>query len=943
MDRKELIQNTGEIADIINTEAIGIKDHYFLATHMPFRNLKYSFSGRMENEGSTYDENELFDKILCKGLDRHKLFVVHGDSGIGKSHFIKWIKFKFDMFIESNEYKIVFITRREGTLKSSIIQILEQNIFDNTEMTNKYRNLIETRSIFENEDLKKLIIYQYAYCIDADSDSEILSKIEKERLRAFILNKDVMEKLLLVKGKFIDRLDKKLRSDSLINSENLELQIRIDDLDVDVDLMSSVQNSGNRDAKKMGDMLLQNRDKIKEKTVRYMNDIIDKVIQATLKIGANDVRELFKDIRKELRKENKNLILLIEDITSLVGIDKALFEALIDQGNAGTDELCNLVSFIGLTNDYYRFSISDNVKDRVTARIVIDKDSIFSDDNDIISFIGKYINAFNIGEEKLIEWYGMGAIHENLPIMDESEYPSWSKKNYGDKTIVFYPFNEQAIINLYESMDIKTPRYFLKDVFRHIYGYSKAHDGNLIDTRTLKQCEINIPGWEDQFMGIKLGEFYEEKAAEVETLFLLFGTQDITFNEEFSEIAGVGKEIFSHFGYEFPPQNFGTIGTKDVVIPQPEGEPRNLDPEREQYNSAERVITGWFSDNRIFAEYRDIKQEFIKMIIEVAFNSEKNIKAKYLREINPTNFKFEGDRNITDSHFVVIRNEASKNALLAVAKYFILGKKTFEFDNCDIYIQYIIEYSNSIKEQLKRHYKIKKDDKALMKAYVNLQLKNLINSDMNELKIYNYILNNSEDLDTLLNIDDFLDSMKNFGLSQNINISRSLELGNINRENFRFSMEKYSMLVGSQSFENATDIIIDAVEVLKDIKNIIKNYTNEELCNEIDRRLSNEFNNIIKSFEECNTLNIKKAEFSSETARKIIMYLQKLYTSRFVYNSDIEKFFFTFADNNLTNEKIEELSLIEQDYIFEKTSLINEIIADGYIEFYENIDEVNEQ
>ena len=64
-------------------------------------------------------------------------------------------------------------------------------------------------------------------------------------------------------------------------------------------------------------------------------------------------------------RKGKNLILLVEDITSFTGVNQALLNALVTghTGSNAVDSLCKLISVVGTTTQYYN-QFRDNYRDR---------------------------------------------------------------------------------------------------------------------------------------------------------------------------------------------------------------------------------------------------------------------------------------------------------------------------------------------------------------------------------------------------------------------------------------------------------------------------------------------------------------------------------------------------------------------------------------------------
>ena len=165
--------------------------------------------------------------------------------------------------------------------------------------------------------------------------------------------------------------------------------------------------------------------KLKSNISRYLNQHIDKVIQSIIKIGQGDLIEIFKEVRTSLKNNNMNLALFIEDITSFAGINKELMETLLIDHNTDNN-LCRLISFVGITTSDYKDSLPENIKDRISERIEIGDESLFETPGEVAGLVARYMNAILQPDDIIKKWYGDGAKLEDLPITPVNLEKKWS-------------------------------------------------------------------------------------------------------------------------------------------------------------------------------------------------------------------------------------------------------------------------------------------------------------------------------------------------------------------------------------------------------------------------------------------------------------------------------------------------------------------------------------
>lgn len=176
------------------------------------------------------------------------------------------------------------------------------------------------------------------------------------------------------------------------------------------------------------------------------------------------------EIRKEIKRQGKNLTLLIEDVTAFTGVNVALLNVLTTEhtGMYESQELCRISSIVGTTEKYFNVNFMDNHKDRVTQFFVIPNDVFGEDQNSLYEFVGRYLNAMSLRGDILDDWAKNGASMKEYPIHKGEEKSLWDTVEIAKgKELSLFPFTKKAITNLYMCIlqpDYRTPRYLLRDV-----------------------------------------------------------------------------------------------------------------------------------------------------------------------------------------------------------------------------------------------------------------------------------------------------------------------------------------------------------------------------------------------------------------------------------------------------------------------------------------------
>lgn len=454
------------ISQVMRIDSIDSTDSDFLATHVPFRRIAVGTRSGDQFEETFKSEEDIYKDIFDNELIRneHQFVIVEGSSGAGKSHFIRWLYAILDTKKEKDDV-VLLIRRSDNTLKGTIRQLLE--IQEVKEISNKeaYERLVKANQAITESKFKSTIYHQFIVEIENDT-SELLGNIKRKKLIA-LLNNSMFQDKLMAAGGPIDRIYSKITGSSSNVDLDLIAQFATADLTLDIDFINQLEDA-DRKAQDFANSLMEGDDvEFIQKITDYMNYFVETVIQTSAGIEPGDFQQIFKEIRQELKRKGKNLILLIEDITSFTGVNQALLNALVTghTGSNSTDNLCRLISVVGTTSEYYR-QFRDNYRDRITKQITIHDGVIGENKSDLIQFIAKYLNAISFSSETLEEWVRNGAYSDDMPVYEDSEHDYWDKfKLTSGKQISLFPFTRNAIINLYNAMSSpKTPRYILRDI-----------------------------------------------------------------------------------------------------------------------------------------------------------------------------------------------------------------------------------------------------------------------------------------------------------------------------------------------------------------------------------------------------------------------------------------------------------------------------------------------
>lgn len=458
--------------DVLNVDSINASQADFLSTHVPFRKITVTndLSGTPISEHIS--EEEVFNNYFedSSQYNQHQLIVVDGSSGSGKSHFIRWIEAKLSAEETKNDV-VLMIRRSDNTLKGTIKQFLNIDEVKNIRNKDIYERLVKANQNVSEQKFKFEIYHKFLVEI-ADDNESILSSSDRKNFRELLSSSEFEERMLMAGGP-IERIYSKIVDSNTELGEDVLALFDVEDFILDYDFNMKLKNNASKRAVKMANKLLPeddgsfpDEDCNPKKLVEYMNSKVEPVIKACAGLEPGDFQQIFKEIRQELYSQGKNLILLIEDITSCTGINRDLLDALIVEhtGSNKVDKMCRLTSVIGTTTEYFR-EFRSNYLDRITTMITIEDGAIGNIQDDLIQFVAKYLNVMSLNTEEITKWYQDGAIDKEYPVHEETEVKNWDSYTYLGKKISLYPFTKKAIINLYNGIDVhKTPRYIIRKI-----------------------------------------------------------------------------------------------------------------------------------------------------------------------------------------------------------------------------------------------------------------------------------------------------------------------------------------------------------------------------------------------------------------------------------------------------------------------------------------------
>lgn len=590
------------IGAVINKEALSVSRANFLATHVPLRHIAYEKSPQQIRQT---DESSLLAELHhATEEDRHVFAAVKGIPGTGKSHLIRWLKEQYALRHPTDV--ILLIARSNSSLRSTIQQIIDSQLFDTEGLPEQLKRLQSAVEVLTRTGLSERLLNSLQEATRALDWERVQARlggmhrrVTPNRIEGLLLDVHVRERLKEEDGP-IARVASFLASGSGDNQGLDRIPgFEESDLEFDVDFLRRLRMQGAY--REVHDFCndLHQKTEIRNDAARYLNFALHNyAISAATELAAGDLRTMFADLRRHLRKQGKSLALFIEDITAFTGIDEGLVEVLIAQhtGEAG-GEFCRLISIIGVTDGYYADRFPDNIRDRITHVLTLNagarsESDLMHDPEVRAEFAARYLNAIRLSPTDLTAWAEHGAQPDALPsACAECRFVSECHAGFesvqvrssssSDRALGLYPFNQVALNTLYEFLkqDVsRTPRTFLNSIIAYVmqsHG-DKVGAGEFPPPAPDLATDIDIPSFNPPAHERLVLEQGGGAARRLMTLFLIWGNRSVHQGQKNGAplVGGLPTQVFTAFRL---PLIAGSAASDRAVEPPPVIEP---EPER---------------------------------------------------------------------------------------------------------------------------------------------------------------------------------------------------------------------------------------------------------------------------------------------------------------------------------------------------------------------------
>jgi hypothetical protein len=497
---------------VLRSVALANDEAEFLAVHQPIRDFQVSTTTGRSIEAS--DEALLAD--LSDPETRYAFCIVEGEPGAGKSHLIRWLDVKWN-----TDDLVMLIERADGSLTGTLRQLRDQ-------LGAKYSHLFDNlaQSVEASFDGRvKLFHANLAASLSKSffetpmSDEDWCASWELERLighQAVQERWGGPERILKVMSGDGGQRNSASASFNLYDIADLaQVQLAVDGLPPKaLMLMRTLKRETDRIAPAKAANVpaaeLELDDTLDAPQARSLLKALNSrrnfAVQHILGITVDGLRDMFLKLRKELLRENRRLVLLLEDVTSWEGIDGQLIDSLAVDSRTRSD-VCDMIAVVGMTPIYLK-DIQGNYSGRITHLLRLGRSRQSGGFQETIQlatgqsqseFASRYLRAVRIDRPELEKWHKAGANPETVP----NKCGTCSGSDvcfaaFGESDgIGLFPFNRNAITNMFEQLEdpkgtqsLQTPRGMIQGVLAPVLLYPAR-----LDAGEFPPAEIEFSEW----------------------------------------------------------------------------------------------------------------------------------------------------------------------------------------------------------------------------------------------------------------------------------------------------------------------------------------------------------------------------------------------------------------------------------------------------------------
>lgn len=335
-----------QVDECIRTEAEVVDDAVLLAVHEPGPLRTRSANGAVEEPAT---EQDLLNALMRPADDGSAVLVaITGDSGVGKSHMVRWLHAQLQRHPKRDQLVIVLVPKTASLRQvvERILAPLEGDAYRHlqAELTQAVEQLnARDASLMLATALGIELEHAYDTGMQALKDGGANDRGVRERLALTTLLRDLVRDAGVLDGWFAAVLERIVRQTLEGGSESQTGELRRfvpDDL---VAPESWSPSDAPRSTTNALQQLARDDGARRPLAADILQEALDPALRTVFRfseaLGQRTIEEIVSDIRCKLLVEGKELVLLIEDFAAMAGIQQPLLKLIIAESDDSTGRI----------------------------------------------------------------------------------------------------------------------------------------------------------------------------------------------------------------------------------------------------------------------------------------------------------------------------------------------------------------------------------------------------------------------------------------------------------------------------------------------------------------------------------------------------------------------------------------------------------------------------
>ena len=401
----------------IRTEAETIDPAVLLAVHEPGPLRLRSAVGASED---TKSEKDLLDALLRPADDGSAVVVaITGDSGVGKSHMIRWLHAQLQRH-PRREHLVVVLVPKTASLRQIVELILEPlDVVRFQKLKGELSKAVETLGHAAASEM-------LAAALGNELDQKFQEGMQSLREGKNTADRSARELLDVAKGlrhvlrdpsvrdKWFGEVLKRIVKQTIEGGSEADTGMLRRFIPEDLQAPDDwAAHSATDEARRYLQQLQANDGARRPMAAAVLQEMLDPALRSVFRfseaLGQRTIEEIVSDIRQELLVEGKELVLLIEDFAALAGIQQPLLNLMIaESDHQGRRIRAPLRTALAVTDGF--LPSRQTILTRAKHEWIIPNTGATEDEivNRYIDIAGRYLNAARWGVPALREQYAQG-------------------------------------------------------------------------------------------------------------------------------------------------------------------------------------------------------------------------------------------------------------------------------------------------------------------------------------------------------------------------------------------------------------------------------------------------------------------------------------------------------------------------------------------------------